>query len=134
MFLLFALNGPPSLNSRLTGYIGIPAEVGKLALRDRNHASVVFFSLCNELGCTPGTLLKNNTAKGCYDAIKSVDPSRAVTGNQAWQGPNAVAPGTPIANLYDVMGMSHQSTQKLDIWHAGIAVCVICPASSDFQF
>ena len=45
-------------------YFGdIPAETGKLALRDRMHASVGWYSLCNEGGCTDGTLLLNDTAK-----------------------------------------------------------------------
>ena len=45
-------------------YLGdIAAETGNLALRDRMHASVGWFSLCNEGGCTDGTLLKNDTAK-----------------------------------------------------------------------
>eukprot|EP00040_Diaphanoeca_grandis_P027596 m.157324 g.157324 ORF g.157324 m.157324 type:complete len:1028 (+) comp31051_c0_seq1:83-3166(+) len=105
-------------SARYGNFSGIAAEAGKLALRDRNHASVVFYSLCNELGCTDGTLLANDTAKSCYDAIKAADGNRAVTGNQAWQGPNAVAPNTPIANLYDVMGMSHQQSTALNTWHA----------------
>lgn len=100
-------------------YFGdIPTETGKLALRDRMHASVAWYSLCNEGGCTDGTLLLNETAKQCQAAIHAVDRSRAITGNQAWNGPNAVAPNTPIADMYDVMGMSHQQTAKLDVWHA----------------
>jgi len=62
-----------------------------------------------------GTLKKRRFPQ----AIHAVDKSRAITGNQAWNGKNAVAPNTPIADMYDVMGMSHQQTAKLDIWHAG---------------
>ena len=107
-------------NSAIPFYFGdVPAETGRLALRDRLHASVAWYSLCNEGGCTDGSLLGNNTAKQCQTAIHAVDRSRAITGNQAWDGPGAVAPNTPIANMYDVMGMSHQPTKMLDIWHAG---------------
>jgi len=70
------------------------------------------------MGCTDGTLLKNDTAVQCQLAIHAVDRSRAITGNQAWQGPNAVAPNTPIAKMYDVMGMSHQQAAQVETWHA----------------
>eukprot|EP00038_Savillea_parva_P030026 m.75023 g.75023 ORF g.75023 m.75023 type:complete len:1021 (+) comp8957_c0_seq1:151-3213(+) len=96
----------------------VPADVGRLALRDRNHPSVAWWSLCNEMGCGPGTLLANDTAQQCKDAIHAVDTSRAITGNWAWQGAEAVAPDTPIAAFLDVMGMSHQQTDKLTAWHA----------------
>jgi hypothetical protein len=53
-------------------YFGdIPAETGKLALRDRMHASVGWYSLCNEGGCTDGTLLRNDTAKQCQQVRKT---------------------------------------------------------------
>lgn len=98
----------------------IGAEAGALALRDRTHASVAWYSLCNENGCTDGTLLKGDVAKQCQTAIHAVDKGRAITGNQAWQGPNAVAPKTPIAEMYDVMGMSHQGTAQLNTFHAAM--------------
>jgi beta-galactosidase/beta-glucuronidase len=50
-------------STRLPGFHGIPVETGLLALRDRTHASVAWYSLCNEGGCTDGTLLLNDTAK-----------------------------------------------------------------------
>ena len=58
-------------SSRVPGYFGIPVEAATLALRDRTHASVAWYSLCNERGCTDGTLLANDTAKRCFDAIKN---------------------------------------------------------------
>ena len=100
----------------------VSADTGKLALRDRNHASVVWYSLCNEDGCGPGTLLNNDTALGCQQAIHAVDKTRAITGNVAWQysaGHNgsAVDPHTPLSNMLDVMGMSHQGTKQVNSWH-----------------
>ena len=39
-------------------YDGDPAaDMGLLAKRDRNHASVAWYSLCNEAGCGNGSLL-----------------------------------------------------------------------------
>eukprot|EP01047_Picozoa_sp_COSAG01_P043011 COSAG01_NODE_3793_length_5690_cov_6.048650_2_plen_134_part_00 len=96
----------------------VPDEVGKLALRDRSHASVIWYSLCNEAGCGPGTLLKGDTARKCQDAIHAVDKSRAITGNLYNMQGDAVAPGTPISNMLDVMGMSHQPASTLNTWHA----------------
>lgn len=93
-------------------------EVGKLALRDRNHASVIWYSLCNEAGCGPGTLLQNATAQKCLEAIHAVDRSRAITGNLYNMQGEAVAPGTPISSMLDVMGMSHQTGATFDTWHA----------------
>jgi len=82
------------------------------------HASVVWYSLCNELGCGPGTLLEGNVVLAAKEAIVAADPSRAVTGNIAWQGPNATRPGTPFDDVVDVMGMSHQSSAVLEAFHA----------------
>jgi hypothetical protein len=97
----------------------VAAEVGKLALRDRNHASVLWYSLCNEAGCGPGSLLGNDTARACQRAIHAVDKSRAITGNMyPMQSANAVAPGSPISQMFDVMGMSHQGATQFDAWHA----------------
>ena len=95
----------------------VPDEVGKLALRDRNHASVIWYSLCNEAGCGPGTLLKDGTGQKCQEAIHAVDKSRAITGNMYSMQGEAVAPGTPISKMVDVMGMSHQPSSALETWH-----------------
>ena len=94
-----------------------PADAGALARRDRLHASVVWYSLCNELGCGPGTLLENNEVLGAKEAIVGADASRAVTANMGWQTANATRPGTPMDSVLDVMGMSHQSADTLAAFH-----------------
>lgn len=94
------------------------AEGALLARRDRLHASVAFFSVCNELGCGPATLLLNDLALAIFQAIDAVDGSRAITANMGWQGRNATAPLTPISFALDVFGMSHQSTATLNTFHA----------------
>ena len=102
-------------------YAGDPAaDAGKLALRDRHHASVAWYSLCNEAGCGPGSLLGNRTAERCKGAIHAVDASRAITGNvYNMQSPNAVVPGAPLSSMFDVMGVSHQGGDVMDAWHEG---------------
>jgi hypothetical protein len=51
-------NGTECAGGGVPWYQGdVPAEAGMLALRDRNHASVAWWSLCNEGGCGPATLL-----------------------------------------------------------------------------
>lgn len=61
------------------------------------------YSLCNEAGCGPGSLLGNNTAGACQRAIHAVDKSRAITGNMyPMQSAEAVAPGSPISKMFDV--------------------------------
>jgi len=96
----------------------VPSDTGALAARDRLHASVIWYSLCNELGCGPGTLLQDNTVIAAKESIVAADPSRAVSGNLGWQGVNATRPGTPFDDVVDVVGMSHQSGYVLEAFHA----------------
>lgn len=113
------VRGDCSARGDVPVYAGdVAADTSKLALRDRNHASVAWYSLCNELGCGPGTLLANDTAAQCTDAMHAVDSSRVITGNWAWQSPQAVSPTSEIAGFLEVMGMSHQRSDKLTAWHA----------------
>ena len=74
---------------------------------------------CNlKAGCGPGTLLKDDTARKCQEAIHAVDTSRSITGNMYSMQGQAVSPGTPISKMLDVMGMSHQTGAALETWHA----------------
>jgi hypothetical protein len=73
--------------SSLPYYTGNPvSDAGLLAKRDRLHASIAFYSSCNELGCGDGTLLKGDVALAMKEAFSAADGSRAVTGNMGWQG------------------------------------------------
>jgi hypothetical protein len=50
-------------------YAGDPAaDMGALALRDRNHASVAWYSLCNEAGCGNGSLLAGDLVEHAKEA------------------------------------------------------------------
>ena len=44
---------------------------------------------------------------------------QAITGNMyPMQSTAAVAPGSPISKVFEVMGMSHQGAAQFDAWHA----------------
>ena len=96
----------------------IQRDAGMLAARDRLHASVAFFSICNELGCGGGGLLDGDLVLSVKAALDASDGSRAMTGNMGWQSPEAVEAGSPISDVFDVMGMSHQSPAVLQAYHA----------------
>jgi len=81
----------------------IVAEAGFLARRDRTHASVAYFSVCNEFGCGPATLLLDNIALSVIETIDEIDGSRAITGNMGWQGKNATLPHTPLSDMFTLM-------------------------------
>jgi hypothetical protein len=97
-------------------YDGDPAtDMGNLALRDRNHASVAWYSLCNEAGCGNGTLLADDLVERAKEASYQNDGSRNVGANMGWISP--VSPRTPMSDALDVMGMSHASSQKVHAFH-----------------
>lgn len=66
----------------LQAYSGDPAaDTGALAKRDRNHASVAWYSLCNEAGCGNGTLLAGDLVVRAKEAAYTNDGSRNVGAN-----------------------------------------------------
>lgn len=93
-------------------YAGDPAaDMGALAARDRNHASVLWYSLCNEAGCGNGTLLAGDVVEYAKQAAYTSDGSRAVGANMGWISP--VTPRTAMSDALDVMGMSHANENKV---------------------
>ena len=97
-------------------YAGDPAaDMGMLALRDRNHPSVAWFSLCNEAGCGNGSLLSGDLVERAKEAAYTFDGSRAVGANMGWISP--VRPRTPMSDALDVMGTSHVSYEQLFEFH-----------------
>lgn len=96
----------------------IARDAALLAARDHNHASVAFYSICNELGCGAGDLLADDLVLAVKSSLDAYDGTRAMTGNMGWQSPKAVEAGTPMSDIFDVMGMSHQSLHVLEAYHA----------------
>ena len=97
-------------------YFGNPAnDVGSLAVRDRNHASVIWYSLCNEAGCGNGSLLADDLVEQCKTNAYVADGSRSIGGNMGWISP--IWPGTPMSTALDVMGCSHCNRNDMLTYH-----------------
>ena len=97
-------------------YSGDPAaDMYALALRDRNHASVIFYSECNEAGCGNGSLLAGDLVEHVKEAAYTADGSRAVAANMGWISP--IRPRTPMSDALDVMGFSHASYNDVLTFH-----------------
>ena len=82
-------------------------QIPYLIKRDRNHPSVVIWSICNEVLCNSGSA---QDAKAIVELMHSLDPysGRPVSANQnGWIGPN-----TPL----DVQGFDY-ATNNYDQWH-----------------
>jgi len=102
--------------SNVPQYYGSPAtDVGALAVRDRNHASVIWYSLCNEAGCGNGSLLADDLVEQCKTNAYVADGSRSVGANMGWISP--IWPGTPMSTALDVMGCSHCSRNDMLTYH-----------------
>ena len=102
--------------SNVPAYAGDPAEdMFQLARRDRNHASVIFYSECNEAGCGNGSLLAGDLVERVKEAAYAADGSRAVAANMGWISP--IRPRTPMSDALDVMGFSHASYADVLAFH-----------------
>jgi len=100
----------------LPNYAGDPAaDMGALAMRDRNHASVAWYSLCNEAGCGNGTLLDGDLVEHAKEAAYTFDGSRAVGANMGWISPTT--PRTMMSDALDVMGFSHSAYETVAAFH-----------------
>jgi len=82
-------------------------QIPYLVKRDRNHPSIVIWSICNEVLCNSGT---TQDAKDIVNLIHSYDPysGRPVSANQN----GYIGPNTPL----DVQGFDY-STGSYDNWH-----------------
>jgi beta-galactosidase len=80
----------------------ILGQVESMVLRDRNHPSVVLWSLCNEEK-EQGTELGARQARAMMEVIRRLDATRPITA--AMNG----SFGTGISEVVDVLGFNYHS-------------------------
>jgi beta-galactosidase/beta-glucuronidase len=108
---------------------GVSVEnMGAMVKRDRNHASVVIWSYCNEGGCGAAG------ASNFSDVTKRYDTTRPTLGNRFGTGSSGM-------DLYtDVEGFSHKSGETFDAFNAAnpkrpkfASECCSCSSSRTAQ-
>jgi beta-galactosidase len=85
--------------------------------RDRNHPSVILWSVGNEIKDTPKQELAKGILKGLVEVCHENDSTRPVT--QALFRPNTSGDYTNgLADLLDVIGTNYRDQELLDAWRA----------------
>ena len=84
-------------------------------LRDRNHPSVVFYSVGNEIHDTPKPDIAIPILQGLVEVCHATDPTRPVT--QALFRPNVSGDfKNGLADLLDVIGVNYRDSELLQAW------------------
>ena len=84
-------------------------------LRDRNHPSVVLYSVGNEIHDTPHPEIAIPILKGLVEVCHATDPTRPVT--QALFRPNVSGDfENGLADLLDVIGVNYRDEELLKAW------------------
>lgn len=83
--------------------------------RDRNHPSVILYSVGNEIHDTPREELAKEILRGLVDECHAVDPTRPVT--QALFRPNVSHDyDNGLADMLDVIGTNYRDLELLQAW------------------
>ena len=84
-------------------------------LRDRNHPSIILYSVGNEIHDTTDPRLAKPILRSLVDVCHATDPSRAVT--QALFRPNTSGDyKNGLADMLDVIGTNYRDKELLDAW------------------
>ena len=84
-------------------------------LRDRNHPSVILYSVGNEIHDTPDAELAKSILRGLVDVCHAADPTRPAT--QALFRPNVSGDyKNGLADMLDVIGTNYRDKELLDAW------------------
>ena len=93
-------------------------------LRDRNHPSIILWSVGNEIHDTPREALAKRILRGLVDVCHEVDPSRPVT--QALFRPNVSHDyDNGLADMLDVIGTNYRDQELLAAWRVNPARKII---------
>jgi beta-galactosidase len=93
------------------------ADLRDTILRDRNHPSVVLYSVGNEIRDTHDAKLAKEILSGLVDVCHEYDPTRPVT--QGLFRPNVTKDyDNGLADLLDVIGTNYRDRELLDAWVA----------------
>lgn len=84
-------------------------------LRDRNHPSVILYSVGNEIHDTPKPDIAKPILRGLVDICHETDPTRPVT--QALFRPNVSGDyDNGLADMLDVIGTNYRDAELLQAW------------------
>ena len=89
-------------------------DMADFVLRDRNHASVMLWSFCNERGCLEDTPDVAAVGGRFRAEAKSLDPFRPVSANMV---PHGAGLDSPLSGVLDVQGFSHVNGATFDTFH-----------------
>jgi len=81
-------------------------EMHDMVKRDRNHPSIVIWSLCNEAECAATSI---ETGATFVDIAKNLDPHRATGCNSNFND--------TLYEVVDVQGWSHRNNQTIEAFH-----------------
>ena len=82
-------------------------DIADMVTRDRHHASILLWSLCNEVGCN------NESAAAAFrSAVYGADATHPITQNHLGDGTHPLS-----AASLDVQGLSHKHTEEFVAFH-----------------
>ena len=92
-------------------------DAGDTIRRDRNHPSVILYSVGNEIHDTPKEELAKGILKGLVEVCHEYDPTRPVT--QALFRPNVSHDyDNGLADMLDVIGTNYRDAELLAAYQA----------------